>query len=824
MGFELTLDEIGNLIDGSVHGEGNLIVTDLAIDSRTLAPSNSTLFVALAGDQHDGHDYIGELYGRGIRSFMVSHLPGISSYPGAGFCLVKNTLLGLQGLASARRQAFEGTVAAISGSNGKTIVKEWIYQCLDDPFKVHRSPKSYNSQVGVPLSVWMVGDHHDMAVIEAGISRPGEMEKLQAIIQPHIGLFTNLGTAHQENFDSVEAKLKEKLLLFRDCTKVICCSDQVVGSRSILSFMGDLQAKIIHWSLNGEATYHGEATYQYIKKKQTQSHTELTAIAPVGRFSFKLPFGDDASIENALQTLTFALEMGVPVEKITERIENLEPVSMRLEILQGIQGTVLINDAYNSDTGGLSAALDLTVQHDKGNGKLIILSDLLQSGLEDQVLYKEIAELLLQKGIDQFIGIGPALMQYRTLFPDSALFFIDTQEFLKRMDRTQFRNRTILIKGSRKFGFERITAELQLKTHQTLLEIDLSAMVQNLNFFRSLLNEGVKTMVMVKAFSYGSGNVEIANLLQYHNVDYLAVAFIDEGVELRNAGIHLPIMVLNPDPTGFGPMLDYQLEPEIFSLRSLEALYEILHYRGLKQYPIHIKLDTGMHRLGFQEEEVEMLVPWLKREEFRLTSIFTHLAASDESSHDKFTKKQQKKFERIASLLSNEIEEPFHKHILNSAGIERFPEAQYDMVRLGIGLHGIGRAEALHPVSSFKTSISQIRTVMEGETIGYSRHGKSDRESRIATIPVGYADGLNRNLGNGVGKVWINGIFAPTIGNICMDMTMIDVTGLKVSEGDRVEIFGKHQLVSILAGQAGTIPYEILTSIPERVKRVYLQE
>ena len=818
MGFKLTLGEIGNLIGGSIHGEGNIIVTDLAIDSRTLAPSDATLFVALVGDQHDGHDYIGDLYGRGIRSFLVSYLPGISSFPGAGFCLVKDTLLGLQGLASARRQAFEGAVAAISGSNGKTIVKEWIYQCLNDPFNVHRSPKSYNSQVGVPLSVWMMGVQHDLAVIEAGISHPGEMEKLQAIIQPQIGLFTNLGTAHQENFNSIEEKLKEKLVLFRDCTRVICCSDQVVGSTSVLSYMEDLQVKTVDWSLNGEATY------QYIKKERNQSYTSLTAIVPVGRFSFKLPFGDDASIENALHALTFALEMGVPFEKSVERIGNLEPVSMRLEMLQGILGSVLINDAYNSDTGGLSAALELVDQQDKRSGKVVILSDLLQSGLEDKVLYKEIAELLFQKGIDQFIGIGPALMQYRALFPDPALFFKDTREFLKRMDRTQFKDRTILIKGSRKFGFERITAELQLKTHQTLLEIDLNAMVHNLNFFRSLLNEGVKTMVMVKAFSYGSGNVEIANLLQYHNVDYLAVAFIDEGVELRNAGIHLPIMVLNPDPTGFGPMLDYQLEPEVFSLRNLEALYEIIHYRGLKHYPIHIKLDTGMHRLGFQEEEVEMLVPWLKREEFRLTSIFTHLAASDESIHDEFTEKQIEKFERIASFLSNELEVPFQKHILNSAGIERFPEAQYDMVRLGIGLHGIGQARALQSVGSFKTSISQIRTVRKGETIGYSRNGLSDRESRIATIPVGYADGLNRNLGSGVGKVWINGIFAPTIGNICMDMTMIDVTGLEVSEGDMVEIFGKHQPVTVLAHQAGTIPYEILTSIPERVKRVYLQE
>jgi len=814
----LTLDEIGRLIKGAVYGEGNIQVTTLAIDSRTIAPSNTTLFIALAGDQHDGHDYIGELYGIGIRTFLVSRLPELSSFPGAGFCQVEDSLLGLQEVASLRRLRFEGTVAAIAGSNGKTIVKEWIFQCLNDPFSVHRSPKSYNSQVGVPLSVWMMGEHHNLAVIEAGISQPGEMSKLRDIIKPHIGLFTNLGSAHQENFKTLEEKLGEKLLLFRNCDKVICCADQVVGSRPLLSFMEDLKAKVIDWSLERKATY------QYVIEKRLQSHTTLTAMLPEGQVNFTLPFSDDASIENALHTLTFTFEIGIPVDRAIERIGSLEPVSMRLEMLQGIQGSVLINDAYNSDIGGLSAALDLVDQQDKKNGKVIILSDLLQSGLEDQALYTEIAAMLNRKGIDLFIGIGPALMQQRALFPDSAVFFIDTREFLRRMDRTRFRDRTILIKGSRKFGFEQITAELQLKTHQTLLEIDLNAMAQNLSFFRSLLKDGVKTMVVVKALSYGSGNVEIANLLQFQNVDYLAVAFIDEGIELRKAGIHLPIMVLNPDPSGFGPMLDYQLEPEVFSFRSLQALYEIIHYRGLKHYPIHLKLDTGMHRLGFQEEEMKMLVPWLKYEEFRLATLFTHLAASEKSSHDEFTRTQIGNFDRMASLLSDELGEIFLKHVLNSAGIERFPEAQFNMVRLGIGLHGIGRAEALQPVSSFKTSISQIRTVREGETIGYSRKGIAAHDSKIATIPVGYADGLNRQLGNGVGNVWTNGVFAPTIGNICMDMTMIDVTGIKVSEGDMVEIFGKHQPVTVLAAQSGTIPYEILTSIPERVKRVYLQE
>ncbi len=818
MGLELTLTEIGNLIDGSIIGEGNIPVIDIAIDSRILAPSSSTMFIALVGKQHNGHDYIRELYGRGIRSFLVSQLTEVSSFPGAGFCLVKDTLEGLQGLASARRKAFKGTVVAISGSNGKTIVKEWIFQCLNNFVSVHRSPKSYNSQVGVPLSVWMMGDHHDLSIIEAGISRTGEMGKLQSIIQPQIGIFTNIGSAHQENFNSLEEKLEEKLLLFQECDKVIVRSDQEVGFRPLLSLMKDFHIKTVDWSLNGEATY------QYIRGDVSRTKSSITAKLPTGRIRFILPFIDEASIENALHTLTFSLEMGVPVNRAVERICKVEPVSMRLEMLQGMQGSILINDSYNSDIRGLSAALDLVGQQDTKLGKVVILSDLLQSGLDDKALYTGIAELILQKGIDQFIGIGPALMQYRALFPHLSIFFKDTLDFLTRMDRTQFREKTILIKGSRKFGFERITSELQLKIHQTLLEIDLNAMVHNLNFFRSGLKEGVKTMVMVKALSYGSGNVEIANLLQYHNVDYLAVAFIDEGVELRKAGIHLPIMVLNPDPAGFGPMLDYRLEPEIYSFRGLEALYEIIQYRGLKQYPIHIKLDTGMHRLGFLEEEIELLIPWLQRVEFQMTSLFSHLVASNEPCHDVFTREQHLRFGRIASYLSKVLEVSFQRHILNSAGIERFPEAQYDMVRLGIGLHGIGRSETLRPVSSFKTIISQIKDVKKGDTVGYSRMGKIVRDSRIATIPVGYADGLNRILGNGVGKVWINGILASTIGNICMDMAMIDVTGMEAYEGDVVEIFGKYQPVTVLARQAGTIPYEILTSIPERVKRVYLQE
>jgi alanine racemase len=818
MKMEWTLDRLGSLIGGRIYGRGDLTVSSLSIDSRTLVSSGETLFIALTGEHHDGHHYIGELYNGGIRMFLVSTLPDYKKFPEAGFCLVDNTLVGLQKIASAKRQQFDGEVLAITGSNGKTIVKEWIHQCLGDSIKIHRSPKSYNSQVGVPLSLWGVKPAYDLAIIEAGISQPGEMDNLQAIIRPVTGIFTNLGTAHQEHFGSLEAKLKEKLKLFQGCTKVICRSDTTVGSKPLLTYMRDLHAEIVDWSLKGNARY------MFRVKARTRSQTSIETNIHGDHFEFILPFTDDASVENALHVFTYSLERGLNVEYLKERMQMLEPVSMRLEMLKGILNSTLINDTYNSDTGGVAAALNLMGQQDTRSGRVVILSDLLQSGMEDRELYSDIGSLLRSKQVDQFIGIGPALSGQRNSFPASSLFFMDTEEFLKRMDRTMFQEKIILIKGSRKFGFERITHELQLKTHQTSLEIDLNALVNNLNYFRSLLHEGVKTMVMVKALSYGSGNIEIAKLLQYHQVDYLAVAFIDEGVELRKGGIHLPIMVLNPDPSGFGSMVDYRLEPEIYNLRGLEALQKLLHQRGIIDFPVHLKMDTGMHRLGFGETDLENLIPWLRKPEIRVASVFSHLAAAGERVHDGFTLEQIKRFDKMCSILSNELGANALQHILNSAGIERFSNAQYHMVRLGIGLHGIGEGSQLKVASSYRTIVSQVRSVDAGETVGYSRSGLTGQKSSIATIPVGYADGFSRRLGNGAGRVVVNGQSAPTIGDICMDMTMIDVTGLDVSEGDRVELFGKQQPVSELARQAGTIPYEILTSVPERVKRVYLQE
>ncbi len=812
------LMDICRIVDGTMTGEKGILIDRVGIDSRNMLPSPGTLFVALKGERHDGHHYIEQLYRQGVRAFMVSVIQETERFPGAGFCLVKDTLAGLQQLAAARRKAFTGSVAAITGSNGKTIVKEWIYQLLAPTLNIHRSPKSFNSQVGVPLSVWMLEDQHQMGLFEAGISFPGEMRRLEKIISPDLGIFTNLGSAHQENFKNLGEKLKEKLTLFKNCSKIIFRVNGGENQLPIGPFLDKYDAVQITWSLDGEGLY------SYVTVEMGTEGRWIEAFTPGGECRFWLPFSDEASIENALHAFTFAVETGLPANVASERIGRLEPVSMRMEILRGINGCMLVNDAYNSDIGGLSAALDLVDQHRQFEKKYLILSDLFQSGLEEVELYREISSLAEKRGINWLIGIGPAMIRQRKLFPDNSLFYSDTEEFLKRMDRTRFRDAIMLIKGSRRFGFERIAAELQLKTHLTFLEIDLDAMVSNLNHFRSLLHEDVKIMVMVKALSYGSGNMEIANMLQYQRVDYLAVAFIDEGIELRKSGITLPIMVLNPDPSGYGQMIDFNLEPEIFNLRGIESLGRILNYREVKHYPLHIKIDTGMHRLGFQEDEINRLIPLLKQEQFRVSSVFSHMAASEVPEHDEFSREQFRRFERISMSIAGALAYSFDRHILNSAGIERFPDAQYQMVRLGIGLHGIGADSSLVPASSYRSSVSQIMRVSRGETIGYSRAGKAETDLTVATIPVGYADGMDRRMGNGNGSVWIAGTLSPTIGNICMDMTMIDVTGKSVAEGDEVELFGKNLTVQEVAQMAGTIPYEILTSVPERVKRVYLQE
>jgi len=792
-------------------------ITNLAYDSRRVQAGPPVLFIALQGPSNDGHRYLPALYRQGVRAFMVSEQPDMQAFPEAGFCVVQDTLVALQQLAAQRRKAWKGMLVAIGGSNGKTIVKEWLYQLMGPDSRVHRSPKSFNSQLGVALSLWGLRESHDLALIEAGISREGEMERLQGMICPRWGLFTNLGTAHQENFPSMDRKLEEKLTLFRDCEKVIYRRDSATAA-ALEQFTRDAGMAGVSWSLQGSSDY----SYRLIKADS--KGVEVLLEHPEKPLRFRLPYQDEASLENALHALSLALELGLERADVPARMAALEPVSMRLEILEGMGASTLINDSYNADTGGLEAALDLLNRQEQHEQKVLILSDLLQSGQDEKELYREVASWCLRKGVDQFVGIGPALNRQSSAFPEGSRFYASPEDFLQELDPSLIQGAAVLIKGSRPFGFERISRALQLKTHLTRLEIHMSALYQNLQHYRSLLRADTKVMVMVKALSYGSGPVEMARFLQYQQVDYLAVAYIDEGISLRKAGIQLPIMVMNPHPHGFGQMIDFHLEPEVFSKAGLDALKRELRYRQIRDFPIHVKIDTGMHRLGFSPGEVEGLPSLLDAPEMRVASIFSHLVASDDARHDAFTRQQISLFTSLASRLSKALSHEPLWHILNSAGIERFPESQMQMVRLGIGLHGVGQHSGLQQVARFLTTVSQVRKVRQGESIGYGRAGKASEDMDLATLPVGYADGLDRRLGNGVGQVWILDHKAPIVGRVCMDMCMVDVSGLGVKEGDEAELFGEHQSVTEIAALLDTIPYEILTSVPERVKRVYLQE
>ncbi len=813
-----TIQRIADIAGGKLLGDRDREIRYLATDSRSLPASGHSLFIAIRGDRHDGHHYVRDVYEKGVRAFLVSEIPGADRYEGAVFCLVEDTLEAMQKLAADRRRTFNGTVIGITGSNGKTIVKEWLFQSLGRYTSVVRSPKSYNSQVGVPLSLWLLGDRHDTAIIEAGISRPGEMERLQSMINPEIGILTNIGAAHQENFRSATRKLEEKLRLFRNSRKLIYCADQVVDGVPLDEHLAGWSGKKVSWSLDGAAAYR-------FSMEDVPGQPTLLTLERDGTVSrYRLLFTDAASLENLCHVITVLSELGVEESRIASGVEGLEPVAMRLEILKGIHGSTLVNDTYNSDLTGLQQALDVLNQQKNHASRAVILSDLYQSGLEPQELYREIARMVNYKGIDRFYGIGTELMNYRHYFPDTSVCYPDTETFLDQFISSEIRNKAVLIKGARDFHFERITGELQLQTHKTVLEIDVNALVSNLNYFRGLLREGTRIMVMVKALSYGSGSHEIAGLLQHQQVDYLAVAFTDEGVRLRKAGIQLPVMVMNPDPSEYGQLLEYRLEPELFSRRGLEAFERTCRYMGMEEYPVHIKLDTGMHRLGFMEEEVPWLEDFFQGSAVRVQSIFSHLAASGDAGQDEFTHRQAGRYREMSDCITGRLDYPVLHHLLNSAGIERFPEYQMDMVRLGIGLYGISDQAALEPVSTFRSVVSQVREVPAGDTIGYGRAGKVKEPSRIATVPAGYADGIDRKLGNGRCSFLVNGMAAPTIGSVCMDMTMLDVTGLPVAEGDPVEVFGKQQPVTQIAEIMDTIPYEVFTGVPERVKRIYIQE
>jgi Alr-MurF fusion protein len=817
-----TLENISAVTGGRIVGNPALRVGPLLIDSRVASVPADTLFFALPGQRHDGHRYLAELYDRGVRAFVVSALSDEArNLESAGFVVVSDTLAALQALAAYHRQRMVCPVIAITGSNGKTIVKEWLNHCLSDLFVITRSPKSYNSQVGVPLSLWLMDELTRLGIFEAGISRRGEMEKLHRMIRPDMGLITNTGEAHQENFSSMEEKVREKIRLFGGCRQLVYCSDHELIDTCIRGEEALAGTEKFTWSMHGK----GQVAVSEVSRQE--GHTRFRAMFGSQVLDLTIPFSDPASLENALHCLTMLLLLDTPEDIIRSGLATLPPVAMRLEQKSAINGCTLINDSYNSDVNSLSIALDLLVRQVQHPKTTLILSDILQSGQSETLLYSHVAALLKAKGITRLIGIGPALSTAATLFTLPAVFYRDTEAFLAAFDEGKFVNEAILLKGSRQFAFERIAALLEQKKHTTRIEVNLSALVHNLNFFRSLLKPGTRTMVMVKALSYGSGRHEIAGILQYQRVDYLGVAFADEGVSLRQAGITLPIMVMNPEPESFDMLIQHRLEPEIYSYRILDLFYRAVIRNQEVDYPVHLKTDTGMHRLGFTESEIPRLCHELARlRNLRVRSVFSHLAGSDEAVFDDFTTEQVAVFTRVSERIITALGYPVIRHILNSSGIERFPDAQFDMVRLGIGLYGVSSVDStrLRNVSTLKSTVLQVKPVYPGDTVGYSRKGKVVRPSAIAIIPVGYADGLNRRLSNGVGHFLVNGTRVPVIGNICMDMTMLDITGVEVAEGDEVVLFGPDLPVSLLSEALETIPYEILTGISERVKRVYLHE
>ncbi|MBE9468154.1 MAG: bifunctional UDP-N-acetylmuramoyl-tripeptide:D-alanyl-D-alanine ligase/alanine racemase [Bacteroidetes bacterium] len=812
---------ISNIIKGQLFGE-NKLIKYLLIDSRNIISAPDSIFFAIVGENNNGHNFIADLYKNDVLNFVVSKLPkNYKKYINANFILVNNTLTALQKLAEFHRNQFNIPVVGITGSNGKTIIKEWLFQALDKDKKVIRSPKSYNSQVGVPLSVLLLDKSCDFGIFEAGISKPQEMEKIQPIINPTIGIFTNIGDAHQENFIDLNQKIKEKIKLFYNSNTIIYRKDYKLIDEQFNSNTHFSNKQIITWSTKQNA----DLQITNINKKN--NHSLISAKYKNKNYSIEIPFIDDASIENAIHVWLLMFFLDFDNKNIADKMLDLSTVAMRLELKQGINHCSIINDSYNSDIQSLTIALDFLTHQKQNNKNVLILSDILQSSFDEKELYKKVAELVSKKNIDEIIGIGKTISRNSNFFNIKKHFFHSTDDFLLNCSKNSFVNSNILLKGSRKFQFEKISTILEKKVHRTVLEINLNAIEKNLTFFRSKLRPKTKIMAMVKAFSYGSGTYEIANLLQYQNIDYLAAAYTDEGIQLRKNQISLPIVIMTPEIHSFNLMIEHNLEPEIYNFRTLQAFHDALINNNKKTYPIHIKLDTGMHRSGFEKKDIDKLIYELKKhKDLKIKSIFSHLAASDEKIHDEFTQTQFTAFELMTSEIMSNFDYPILRHILNSSGIERFPENQYEMVRLGIGLYGISPSNEskLLNVSTLKSKIAQIRNVKKNDSVGYGRKGILKKDSKIATVPIGYADGLRRQLSNGVGKVLVNNQFAPIIGNICMDISMIDITDINAKEGDDVIFFGKDYPITELAKQLKTIPYEILTGISNRVKRIYFHE
>jgi alanine racemase len=811
-------------------------VEQLLLDSRQLLGPAGVLFFALPGKRHDGGRYLPELYQRGVRHFVVGAAPDLALLPEADVLLVDDVRAALQQLAAHHRGQFDIPVLGITGSNGKTIVKEWLWQLLGPGLSIVRSPKSYNSQVGVPLSVWQMQPEHELAIFEAGISLPGEMQRLEAIIRPTVGIFTNIGPAHREGFDDDAHKIREKMRLFEHTGILVGSLDQTPLARALRAWQAQAPTtrRLLAWSRSGQPDAAVQVTaVQPLAGNRTRLHCQFpaTEARPQGQAAeFEIPFGDAASVENALHCIVFAWWIGLPMAELAARLLHLEPVEMRLELKSGIQRCTLVNDFYNNDLASLRIALQFARQQARQGRLTLVLSDILQSGMPAATLWPQVAEAVRAQAVARLIGIGNGIPALRAYLPEGleTAFYPNTDDFLRDLAAHQFHDELILLKGARPFAFERIARRLEQKAHKTVLEVNLSALVHNLNTYHRLLKPGTKTMAMVKAAGYGSGSAEVAKLLEFHRVDYLGVAYADEGIELRQAGVQLPILVLNPEPASFDALYRYRLEPEVYSLRMLE---ELAQYAGPdKALDIHLKLDTGMHRLGFEMPDIEPLVARLQAlPKLRVRSVFSHLSASDAPQHDAFTHQQASTFKALADRIEAALGYAPLRHLCNTGGIVRFPEYHFDMVRLGIGLYGIdgaGLQDQLRVVNVLKATVSQVKQVPPGDTVGYNRNsGPLPQGARIATISIGYADGLLRLAGGGRFSVLLRGHRAPTIGNVCMDMTMVDVSHIPdAQEGDEVLVFGEEPPVQELAACLQTIAYEVFTNISERVKRVYWHE
>lgn len=807
-----TLQQISTVVKGTLSGDGDAVVSQLAYDSRRMQHPEASLFFALQTPHTDGHLFISDAYKKGVRSFVVSRSTGLKN---ANVILVADVLDALQHLAAWHRSGFRLPVIGITGSNGKTVVKEWLNSLLEADDNIVRSPKSFNSQIGAPLSVWGIEPQHSLGLFEAGISQPGEMQKLERIIRPTIGVLTNIGEAHSEGFASTEEKLAEKLRLFTH-------ADVVIGDAENLALLSN---KKFTWSRRTKATL------QIIQTKKEQTFTLVEALYNNETLSLSIPATDEASIENAITCWCVLLCLGIKQDVIQERMRALHPIDMRLQLAHAINDCLLVNDSYSADTTSLRIALDFLAQQSAGLKRTVILSDFYESGKTDEMLYKEIVQLLRRYKIEKLIAVGEKIgahLQPAGFIPVQS--YPTTEAFIHAFKSSDYNKQIILLKGARKAGFERLAPLFEEKRHGTALQINLAALTHNLKEYQRRLKPSTKIMAMVKAFAYGSGGAEIASVLQFNNVAYLGVAYADEGVDLVQAGVALPVMVMNAEPSSFAAIVEYNLQPVIYSTALLHTFEDYIKQQGLTAYPVHLEMETGMNRLGFALHETEAVAKHLAAtHHLTVQSVFSHLAASEEASQDAFTHLQAARFTDAVAVLQQHLSYPFLQHISNSAAIVRHPQLQMDMVRLGIGLYGIEPdAEdvlRLQPVATLRSTVAQVKEVKKGESVSYNRRGVIHRDSRIATVRIGYADGYSRRFGNGVGKMLVNGKAAPVIGSVCMDMTMLDVTGIDgVKEGDDVILFGAALPVQEVAKMIGTIPYEIMTGVSQRVKRVYYFE